>query len=332
MKTELGDSRSKSTVAGFSFGLGELWALGGALAYGLDNVFAANAVRGSGIDSVLGAGLRSVPVLIFASVMALTTPRRNPKATSPFTDWRLVAALVGNGLLTFLIGNPLLFAAFRAGGVLVATPLVATQVLWGGLLAVILLKEPLSRRMLLGMGVCVLGVFVLTLGKSQGSSLQSGWWLSVPFALATASCWALAAVLITYAMRRGVDRFQALAFALFVGLACLNGYLYLQGKISLYSTTPSSLILKVIIAGVFNMMALISVTTALSLTTVVSASILSSLQAGIAPLIAWVFIGETMNLGLALGIVMILLGAIVVQQARYLKPVVRLAQDSQGPN
>jgi drug/metabolite transporter (DMT)-like permease len=173
---------------------------------------------------------------------------------------------------------------------------------------------------------------VLTLGKSQGSSLQPGWWLAVPYALATAFCWALAAVLITYAMRRGVDRFQALAFALFVGLACLNGYLYAIGKISLYSTTPPNLILKVIIAGVFNMMALVSVTSALSLTTVVSASILSSLQAGIAPLIAWVFVGEPMNLGLALGIVMILVGAIVVQQARYSKPPVRLAQDSQGTN
>ncbi len=332
MRTETGDSRPKRTLAGVSFGMGELWALGGALAYGLDNVFAANAVRGSGIDSVLGAGLRSVPVLIFALIMALTTPRRNPKAISPFTDWRLVAALIGNGVLTFVIGNPLLFAAFRAGGVQVATPLVATQVLWSGLLAVILLKEPLGRRMLLGMGVCILGVFVLTLGKSQGSSLQPGWWLAVPYALATASCWSLAAVLITYAMRRGVDRFQALAFALFVGLVCLNAYLYLQGKISLYSTTPANLILKVIIAGVFNMIALVSVTTALSLTTVVSASILSSLQAVIAPVIAWVFIGERMNLGLALGMVMIVLGAMVVQLARYVKPVVRLAPDSQGPN
>jgi drug/metabolite transporter (DMT)-like permease len=322
----------KSTLGGISFGKGELWALGAALAYGLDNVFAANAVRGTGIDSILGAGLRSIPVWTFALIMALTTPRRNPKATSPFSDWKLVAALMGYGVLTFGIGNPLLFAAFRAGGVQVATPVVATQVLWSGLLAVILLKEPLSRRMLLGMGVCILGVVVLTVGKSQGSSLQPGWWLSVPYALTTASCWALAAVLITYAMRRGVDRFQALAFALLVGLACLNGVLLLQGKISLYATTPANLILKVITAGAFNMVALVSVTTALSLTTVVSASILSSLQAGIAPLIAWVFLGERMNLGLALGIVMILLGAIAVQQARALQPPVRPPQDSQAAN
>jgi drug/metabolite transporter (DMT)-like permease len=330
MKTGMGDSRAARTLGGFPFGTGELWALGAALAYSLDNVFAANAVRGTGIDSILGAGLRSIPVLIFALIMALTTPRRNPKALSLFTDWKLVAAVMGNGVLTFGIGNPLLFAAFRAGGVAVATPIVATQVLWSGLLAVILLKEPLSRRMLLGMGVCILGVVVLTLGKSQGSSLQPGWWLSVPYALGTALCWAMAAVLITYAMRRGVDRFQALAFALFVGLASLNGYLYLQGKISLYSTTPANLILKVIIAGAFNMVALVSVTTALSLTTVVSASILSSLQAGFAPLIAWVFLGEPMNLGLAVGIVMILLGAIAVQQARNLKAPVRPASDAQG--
>ena len=330
MKTALGESRLRSALGGVAFGRGEAWALGAAFAYGLDNVFAANAVRGTGIDSILGAGLRSVPVLTFALIMALTTPRRNPKAVSPFTDWKIVAALIGNGLLTFTIGNPLLFSAFRAGGVLVATPLVATQVLWAGLLAVLFLKEAFSRRMLLGMGVCILGVFVLTLGKSQGSSLQPGWWLAVPYALATAACWALASVLITYAMRRGVDRFQALAFALVVGLAGLNGYLFLQGKISLYVTTPPNLILKVIVAGFFNMIALVSVTTALSLTTVVSASILNSLQAGIAPLIAWLVVGEAMNPGLALGIVMILGGAILVQLARYQKPPPVPAPDSQG--
>lgn len=314
------DVKSKNSafnIGSLAINQGELWALGGAFAYALDNVFAAGAVRGSGINTILGAGVRSLPVLVFALLMSLAVNRRSPRALSPFSDWKLVGALVGNGILTFLIGNSFLFAAFHAGGVQIATPVVSTQVLWSALLAALFLREPVNRKMFLGIGISILGIFTLTIGKGLGSNLQPGWWLSVPYALTAAVSWSVSSVLITYVMRRGVDRFQALAVALVVGLVCLNGYLLFAGLINLYTVTPLPLIGKVILAGMFNMVALVCATTALSLTTVASAGVLNSLQVGIAPLIAWAVLGEQMNLEIAAGIVLIILGVIVVQRFRY---------------
>lgn len=297
-------------------GKGEFWALASALAYALDNVFAAQAVRGAGLHPYLGAFLRAVPVLIFALFMSLSAKKRNPVCVSPFSNWKLLAALASYGVLTFAIANPMLFAAFQAGGVLVATPVAGTQVLWGAICAALLLREPFNRHMLAGILVSLVGVAVLAWGRSSSAGLSEGWWLAIPLAGGTALGWALAGVLITYAMRRGVDRFQALGIALVIGLVCLNGVILVTGNSSAYTSAPLRSMLNVVLAGLFNMAALVSVITALSLTSVASASTISSLQVGFAPLIAWIFTGEKMNLPVAAGTLTILLGVIVVQRAR----------------
>jgi drug/metabolite transporter (DMT)-like permease len=72
----------------------------------------------------------------------------------------------------------------------------------------------------------------------------------------------------------------------------------------------------VLVAGVFNAAALISLTSAFSLTSVVSASTISSLQLGLAPLFAWLFVGERINLWMGLGVMLIMGGVMLVQRAR----------------
>jgi drug/metabolite transporter (DMT)-like permease len=61
--------------------------------------------------------------------------------------------------------------------------------------------------------------------------------------------------------------------------------------------------------------ALVSITTALSLTSVASATTLNSLQIGLAPLFAWLFLGEQLGLWMAVGILLIASGVIIVQRA-----------------
>ena len=308
--------QGRSSVRRVRLGKGELWALGAALSYALNNVFTGVAVWGYDLNYMLGVGLRALPTFLFTLAMGWGARRRNPNVVSPLGDWRLMTALVGNGLLTFMIANPLLFAALHEGGVLVASPITGTQVLWSALIAALFLHEPFNRTMAVGMVVSIVGVFLLALGRSGGAALSPGWWLAVPYAMGTAFCWSLAGVLITYAMRRGVDRFQALTVALLTGIVSLNAYLLLTGKIGLYVTTSRALLFTVLIAGLFNSVALISITSALSLTSVASANALNSLQVGLAPLIAWAFIGERMNLLMGLGILLVMGGVVVVQRAR----------------
>jgi drug/metabolite transporter (DMT)-like permease len=298
------------------FGRGEFWALGAALAYALYQVFLRVAVRGGGLHTYVGATVQALPTLLFCLVMGWAIKRRSAATASPFSNWRLIGALILSGLLLFVVATPLFFEALRKGGVLITSPLTGTQVLWASLLAALLLREPLTRVMVLGMVISVVGVAVLTLGRSGGANLAPTWWLAVPFALGAGLCWALSGVLLTYNMRRGVDRHQALGIATLVGLILINAYLLVTGDIGLYATTPASIFLSLLGAGLFNAAALISLMTALSLTTVVSATTLNSLQVALAPLIAWLFLKEDLNLLSGMGIALILVGVLIVQRAR----------------
>lgn len=295
-------------------GKGEGWALAAACGYALYQVFLGVAMQGE-VHNMVGVTVQAIPVLLFATAMGWVINRRGKSTTSPLSDWRLIGALACNGVLLFVIATPLLFGSLRQGGVLITSPISGTQVLFAALLAAFLLREPFTRAMALGMGISVVGILVLAAGRS-GADLPPTWWWAVPYALGTALCWALAGVLMTYTMRRGVDPFQAVAVPTMVGLGALNGYLLVTGQIGLYDGTSIGVLGSLLTAGVFSAAALISLTMALNLTTVASATTLNSLQVAIAPVIAWLFLGEDMNLVAAVGILTILAGVIMVQRGK----------------
>jgi drug/metabolite transporter (DMT)-like permease len=256
-----------------------------------------------------------MPTFLFTLAMGLGTKQRDPDTTSPLSDWKLMAMLVSYGLLTFVIANPLLFAALRMGGVLIATPVTGTQALWAGVIAAIFLREPFNSKIATGMATSIAGIALLAWSQSSGTPVSPTWWLAMPFALGTALCWAASGVLITSAMRRGVDRFAALAIATGSGILFLNLLLLLTGQIDVYAATPVRAQGIVLLAGLLNVIALVSITTALSLTSVASATTLNSLQIGLAPLIAWLVLGEHLDLPMAIGILLISVGVIIVQRA-----------------
>lgn len=305
---------SKSLLRSIHLGKGEGWALGAALGYALYQVFLGAAMRGE-VHNMVGATVQAMPLMLFATAMGWFINRRGKETTSILSDWRLIGALVSNGLLLFVVATPLMFESLRKGGVLITSPVAGTQVLFAALLAALLLREPFTRTMALGMGISVVGVLVLTAGRS-GAELPSTWWLAVPFALGTALCWALAGVLMTYTMRRGVDPFQAVAFPTIAGILALNGYLVVMGQMGVYGGTSAGTYVTLLAAGVFSAAALVSLTLALNMTTVASATTLNSLQVAIAPVIAWIFLSEDLNLVAAAGILTILIGVIVVQRGK----------------
>ena len=322
-------TRSKtSSSSSFRLGAGELWALGSALSYSLTNVYTGLATRGEGMNYFLGVAVRATPAFLLAVALALRTLRRRPdsrampevKAAAPVSSPKVGAnlnlVLFASGLCTFVIGNPLMFAALHAGGVLVATPITGTHVLWGAVFAAFLLHEPLNRHMVWALLLSVTGVVVLTLGRTTQAALAPRWWVAVPYAAATAISWAMGGVLSAYALRRGVNRFRALATTSGTALVCLNLYLLLSGQIGAYLATPSAPMVSSLVAGLFNAAALVCSISAFALTSVASASTLGSLQIAASPLIAWLFLGEQLNGVMALGIILITLGVIGVQCAR----------------
>lgn len=297
-------------------GRGEFWALSGALFYSLSNVFTGVAVRGTGLSDQLGVSLRALPTLVLGLAMGWGRKRRHRARLSPFADGHVLAALIASGLFTFTIGGSLMFAAMRYGGVLVTTPLIGTQVIWSAVIAALLLRQPFNWRMVLGMVISLVGVILLAIGRSSDLTLPLEWWVGVPLALGAALSWASSGVLLSYAMQRGVDRFQALTVSVLAGVVTVNGYLLANGDMGLYLTTSRTVMATAVVAGVLGMAALVSLTSALALTTVASANALNSLQVGLTPLIAWLLLGENMNTWVALGILLIMGGVIVVQIAK----------------
>jgi drug/metabolite transporter (DMT)-like permease len=297
-------------------GKGEVWALVAAVGYALNHIFLRVALSGYDLNNMVGSTMQAVPALLLALVVGWGIRRQDRGHVPPWRNGKIAAGLLGSGLMLFVVSVPLLFGAFRTGGVLITSPVTGTQVLWGALLAALLLREPLNRGMLLGMLASVVGVIVLTLGQGSGAHLAPTWWLAVPYALGAALCWSLAGVMLTYAMRHGVDRFQALATVLMTGVVVLNVYLAATGRMASYASTPWRVLLSALAAGLFNMIALVALTSALAMTSVASATTLNSLQVGLAPLLAWLFLREDMNVTMAAGILLILVGVLVVQRAK----------------
>ena len=126
-------AEDKGLLRRFRLGKGELWALGAALSYALYQVFLRVAVRGDELNSMVGATVQAIPILLFSVAMSWFVKRRDRGTVSPLSDWKLIGALVANGLLLFVVATPLLFAALREGGVLITSPLTSTQVLWAAL-------------------------------------------------------------------------------------------------------------------------------------------------------------------------------------------------------
>lgn len=303
----------KLTARTVPLGRGELWALVGALCYALSNVFSGSATHGRNLNPLLGAGMRALPTLFLCSALGWRARRQKPAPTSPLADWRIAGALVACGLAVFVTGGTLLFMALQLGGVAVTSPITGTQVLWSAIIAALLLHQPLNRKMVLGMLIGVVGVSLLTLGRSGTWALAPQWWLAVPLATATAVSWALSGVFVAYVLERGVDRFQAMAVSSLVGVVGINAILWLGSNLLVYSTTPIGVLWRLLAAGTLGMTGLLAFISALAHTTVASANALNSLQVGLAPLISWALLGETMNLWMGLGIALIMIGVIVVQ-------------------
>jgi drug/metabolite transporter (DMT)-like permease len=293
-----------------------MWALVSALSYALSTLFLRIAVRDYELNYLMGAVLRATPTFLFTSIVGLRMGRRDPASRSPFSDWRPLAMLVAYGALTFVLGNPTYFAALQVGGVLIATPVVGTMAFWSAVIAAIFLRQPLNWKMVAGILVTVGGITLLARGQVANVTVTPDWWLAIPMALGTALCWSASGALITATMERGVDRFRALAVATGSGILFLNIYLLLTGNLSAYAETPLWIHGAVLLGGTLNAVALVSVTTALSLTSVASATTVNSLQIGLAPLLAWIFLGEELSWLMAMGIAVIVAGVIVVQRAR----------------
>ena len=176
---------------------GALWALAAGVGFGLFQSLNRQAVRGMNVYIATFVQL-AVSALILAIISVLTQDLNPLFAAPPRTIFYFVAA----GFFHFLIGWTFLNASQKKIGAARTSPLIGTNPLFATVIAAVALREIPSALELVGVGVIVLGAYLVSSenldegsvsgdSKSLASILQTSW-----LGLSAAFFWAVSPIFI----------------------------------------------------------------------------------------------------------------------------------------
>lgn len=299
------------------FGLGEVWALGSAGGYALTNIFSRIAVVAA--DPLVAPIFRSLPTLAIGWTRVIRSGQawaRLWPSSAAFVGWRVVLILLLDGTAGTTVGTLAFFFALQTGGVVLTTPVLATNILWSAIIAALFLREPLTTKMTIGILVAVAGVGLLGYGRSAGSDVLPGALWAIPLALLTAIGWASSANCTRYALTHGADKYLVVALSQTWGIVLLLGIVLVLGRGALLWTTQPGTIGLFILAGTLSAIALYAGAQALSLTTVASVSTLNATNPVMSTILAVLFLGEELNLLMALGTLVTVISVIAIQLSK----------------
>lgn len=300
---------------------GQLLALATAFCYALQNL--AMRAAGATVDSFVVALFAALPTVLTSIVLTLADPSRRAKLAALWREGpsgrRLLGGLALAGLLGYAVGNPLFVKSLALGGAVIGTPSGNTVVIWSALLAVLFLGERLGRSAVAGIAIFIGGIVLLAWGQGRGTPVGPAWFWAVPLGAVAGLCWSAGSVGTRYALSRRMDAFAVLAVLGGPGLggilAVAAGAGHLAAFAGLAAAGPEGhrVLVLMILAGLFNLGAQVTLTLAYSSETVARASIISSSSAVIVALLAWAFLGETLNPAMVAGILIVSAGVALVQ-------------------
>lgn len=308
------DRQPRKQTRRVAFGPGELWASASAFGYAFAAIF--SRVASVAIHPFVAPGLRLLPVVVVAWVRVLRRRadlgRLNP-GSETFLGWRLLAIICLGGTFTTVIGTVGYFYALRIGGVVLTQPVLATSIFWSAFLAAIFLGEALTRRMVTGVIVAVLGVALLGYGRSVGGNLPGNVLLALPLAFIPAVTWAAGSICTRYALVKGVDKYLVLAVSNLWAVVLLFGLLLLTGQAGLITSVSLNGLGSVLLAGVLTAVSQITITEALSFTSVASVSTINGLNPVLSAILAYFLLGEPLNALMIAGTILTVIGVVYVQ-------------------
>lgn len=300
-----------------SWGSGEGWAAVSAFSYALTAIFSRLASQSA--DPFVAPAFRLLPVLVIAWTQVGRSGQGRSRlrpADARFIGWRVLSILFLGGTLTTVVGTVGYFYALRAGGVVLTQPVLATNILWGALVAAIFLNERLNKGMAIGIIAAVAGIALLGYGRSAGGDVPGSVLVAIPLALVPAIAWASAASCTRYALLRGVDKYLAVAASGTWAVLLLSGVVFVIGRGPAFWTTEWRAIGTLLAAGLLTAAAQISTAQALSLTTVASVTTISGMNPVLSTLLAVVLLGEELNVLMLVGTLLTVVGVIYVQLSK----------------
>lgn len=295
---------------------GEPWALGTVLGYAAANTFDRFAVINA--DPLVGPFLRGIPSLLLGIVLMWrnrTLDQLRP-GTSRFIGRRAILPFVWAGFIS-TFGLFLYYFAIQLGGVVITVPAQETYVIWGTLIAWLILGERVHRYAVVGVILIFVGLVILSLGQQRGQAISAHWYWAIPLALTTALTYGVSGVLWRDGQLRGAHQSTAILLQFVTSVAVGLAGLFVMGRGSLLFSTSSRTLMALLTSGVLSgVFAIYCMFTALRLMAVARVYAFSSLTPLVATLIARLFLHEYVNLIMLAGIVFISTGVILTQVFR----------------
>jgi len=191
---------------------GAMWALASGVGFGLFQAFNSRAVRGADVARSTFAQLL-ISTVVLAGIALATEDAARLLSAPP---WALLNFFMA-GFFHFFLGWTMLNASQKRIGAARTTPLLAATPLFATVLAVLALRELPGLPALVGVGLVVVGVAVIS-GAGSGPHLTSGAHAGLKasmWGLGTALCWAMSPIFI----RKGLEGLPSPLLGVTAGLA-----------------------------------------------------------------------------------------------------------------
>lgn len=298
-------------------GRGEAWAIVAAIAFTLVNITLRSAAVD--IDPYVGSALRQVPVAVLGLGAMLISRGREFRPGNPgFIGWTFVAALLAGGFLSFVIGNVLYFVGLAEGGLGITVSASQGAVVFAGMgLGIVFLRERPRREQWLG--AIVIGVGLVLVAIAQAGELRPLWVLGLLAALLAGSSYAATNVATRLVQRERPMLFVVLAGTSAGGLIPLAVILTIRalagGGPATEDVEPTAIAI-VLLAGVFNAVALIGLTQAMRESTVATTNTLSASQLVFSFVASVLLFNEVGSPAMVLGVVLVMAGIAYAQTDR----------------
>lgn len=274
-------------------------------------------------DPVWVSAVKAIPTVVLVAPWLVVRARRGLPVWPP---WRMIVALSVAGLIGQIGGNVFFQWSLGIVGIALAVPLcLGGQIISSAIFGRIVLGEGITWRMAGAIVLLMTAVFVLSAGAGEAqrsvaaTAAQNNWPLLVAGVAAVCSS-GIAYSVLGVVIRRGVQREVSLSSILFivclVGLVALGAMSFARIGIAEMRATASADFGMMLLAGVCNAVAFLSLTKALQLTSLVYVNALGATQATMAALAGVMFFGEARSTALLTGVALTIVGLLLMSRSQ----------------
>lgn len=288
-----------------------------AVFYTLSNIALRQSIS---VDSFFVAAMKSGPTIVFLTPYLLAmkwTGRRvavSPHLIPRFVLVSLIGQVGGNGSFQFALSRIGLAATvpITLGSLLIASAILGR---W-------MLGESVQRRTAIAITILIVAVFLLSQSGQTAAAGVAGdvlrWeqFSGAVFAVASGVSFAIFSTTMRLSMQQGLQSATAMWISGMVGTTALLTITFSRIGLESLQGLPIGLWQWMILAGVFNFVAFVAITTAMRVLPIVAVHLLNASQVAMAAMAGVVLFDEQASVKLVFGIALTMFGLMVLATRR----------------